>query len=125
MIRPGSSFDNEWLLDVVTVPSSTLDSLLARALSWIDSSEDLIPWLSLLLSVPLFEGVDELSFPPRRALARTPLRPRPEGGGDTSGAAVSMKRRLKGSSKVRVVEGNVRHVCIEARSGNDTNYGMS
>lgn len=83
-----------------------------------------MPWLSLLLSVPLFEGVDALSFPPRRALARTLLRPRPDGGGDTSDAAVS----IEGSSKVGVVEGyvsDVRREGVEAKSGNDTSHCMS
>lgn len=95
LIRAGINFANVRLL-VVVVPSSMLDSLLARSFSraWRDSTEDLMPWLSLLLlSVPLKkEGLGAVSFPPRLALAKTPLKPRVDCTGEASVGEVSMER---------------------------------
>lgn len=95
LIRAGINFAKVRLL-VIVVPSSMLDSLLARSFSraWRDSTEDLIPWLSLLLlSVPLKnEGLEAVSFPPRLALAKTPLKPRVDCTGEASVGDVSMER---------------------------------
>lgn len=69
-----------------------LDRRVPCSLSPVDSIEDLIPRPSLLLIVLLTEGVDELmSFPGRRALVRTVLKPRADGDGEISAAEVSIK----------------------------------
>lgn len=94
LIRAGINFANVRLL-VIVVPSSMLDSLLALSFSraWRDSTEDLMPWLSLLLlSVPSKNGgLEAVSFP-RLALAKTPLKPRVDCTGEASVGDVSMER---------------------------------